>query len=299
MKVKNYYNKLVNRDAIYSYYYNKYYDLYMNNYIIDNIDYEQKNYILRKLWADGTVAVFKLKNAMDDKHPQGLLVFTPYAVNGFNIYDFPTDVILVNTRGVRFIPSKPLKVNKDVVLGYARRCQKPIHQVVDLYCNKIANVEMVIQINLLANKAPWILGTSPENEKKMQEFWYSLLSDEPRLYASLEDADKAHALVSGAPYVIDKLQAYKCDLENELREFFGFNNLGVAEKKEHLITDEVESNNEAVGKSKEVFFNCLEEFSDRIKEVLDYDMPVKINEVDDVGYNAPDEAEEEDVEDEN
>ena len=297
MKMKKYYNSLVNRDKLYSYYYNKYYDLYMNNYNIDNIDYEQKNYILRKFWSDGTVACFKLAHSDDTSHPQGLLVFTPYSVNGFNIYDFPIDVILVNTRGVRFIPSNPMKVNKDVVLGYARRCMKPIHQVVDLYVNKIVNVEMVMQINLLAHKAPWILGSTPENERKMDELWNLLQSDNPKLVASLEDAGNAKALISGAPYIIDKLQAYKCDLENELREFFGFNNLGVAEKKEHLISAEVDSNNEAVSKSKEVFFNCLEDFSNRIKEVLEYDMPVSVNEVDEaVELVNPEEDEE--VEDE-
>lgn len=297
MKEKKYFTSIVKRDKLYSYYYNKYYDLYMNNYNIDNIDYEQKNYILRKFWSDGTVACFKLAHSDDKAHPQGLLVFTPYSINGFNIYDFPTDVILVNTRGVKFIPSKPMKVNKDVVLGYARRCQKPIHQVVDLYVNKIVNVEMVIQVNLLAHKAPWLLASTPENERKMDELWNLLQSDNPKLVASIEDAGNAKALISGAPYIIDKLQAYKCDLENELREFFGFNNLGVAEKKEHLISAEVDSNNEAVSKSKEVFFNCLEDFSNRIKEVLGYDMPVSVNEVDEA-IELVNPEEDEEVEDE-
>ena len=297
MKENKRIKSMVSREAIKSYYYNKYYDLYMNNFIIDNIDYEQKNFLLRKIWSDGSVAVFKLPHSDIPEHPQGVLVFTPYSVNGFNIYDFPTDVILVNTRGVKFIPSKVMKVNKDVVLGYGRRCLKGIHQVVDMYCDKITNVEMVIQINLIAQKAPWLIATTPENERKMEELWSFITSDNPRLFTSLEDADKAKALISGAPYIIDKLQAYKCDLENELREFFGFNNLGVAEKKEHLITDEVESNNEAVGKSKECILDCLKEFSARIKEVLDYDMPIKINEVEKPKDDAPD-YEEEDVEDE-
>lgn len=294
---KKIFNNLIKRDTIYAYYYNKYYNLYMNNFLIGGIDYQQKDYLLRKLWSDGTIGCFKLPNSDTKEHPQGVLVFTPYSVNGFNIYDYPVQVIAVNTRGVKFIPAKPMLIDKEYVIGYAQRNKKNIHFVVDYYCRKIANIEIVIQVNLIAQKAPWLLATTPENKQKMDEIWNEILSDSPKLVASLEDADKTKAVVSGAPYIIDKLQAYKCELENELREFFGFDNLGVAEKKEHLITSEIESNDEAIALSANVFVDCLEEFIDRINEVFNMSLTLEVNKPKMDDYNETDEPTDEEVED--
>ena len=57
-----------------------------------------------------------------------------------------------------------------------------------------------------------------------------------------------------------------------MREYLGFNNLGVQEKKEHLVNIEVEANNEVTESSSATFLDCMNEFADKVGKVLDYNI---------------------------
>ena len=256
---------------------NKYYNLFMNAYEIEGVDYQQKDFILKKFWAEGHIAVFKLKGTEGaTAHPQGLLVFVDFCPSQYNIYDYPIYCTLINTRGVKFIPSTPQKVNEDVVLGYAQRNKKPIYFIVEYFAKKIALTESAIQMNLLAQKCTWLLGSTPDNKEKMEKFYGDLLDDTNGLFIDAQTLDNIKTLITGAPYTIDKLYAHAKSLENDLREYLGFNNLGVQEKKEHLINNEVEANNEVTENSSASFLDCMQEWTDKVKEVLDYQMTISL-----------------------
>ena len=278
-QIKLKYNEktIISRSAIYNAFLNKYYNLYMNSLKWKGIDNEQVDFIMRKFWSVGAIASFIAKGTQGEEYPQGMIVFTEFAPCMYNIYDFPIEATLVNNRGVPFIPMTPQKINTDIVIGYVQRNKKGVSELVNYYISKLTNIEITIQVNLIAQKSPWILGTTPENQNKMEEFWSNLISDNPKLFASIEDVEKAKALISGAPYTIDKLYNYKVAVENELREYLGLTNLGVSEKKEHLITEEVKSNNEVTSRSSECILNPLQEFCERIKMYLGYDISVELN----------------------
>ena len=288
-------NSLVTRELVYAFYLNKYYSLFMNKYDIIGVDYQQRDFILRKFWIDGRLACFKLKGTEGStEHPQGLGVFCPYAPSRYNIYDFPIYVTLINIRGVSFIPAGLQKVDEDVVIGWCQRNKKSVYSLVDFYLQKITDVEMVIKMNLKSQKTPWIIGATPEDNKKIQSILDNLEDDNPNLFVDLEDVDKAKALVSGAPYVLDKLYNYKQALENELKEYLGLENMGMGEKKEHLITAEIEASDEVIGESNYNFIDTIKEFFDNIEKVLGlkYDIVEKHQ----IEY-SDDTEEEEEVED--
>lgn len=270
---------LIDRATIYAHYKSKYFNLFCNRFTWEgDIDYEQTRFIMGQLWKVGTIACFKLEGSEgSEAHPQGLAVFCPYAPVEFNIYNFPVSVQLIALRGVRFIPQRPLLLDKEAVIGFAQRNFEPIEVVVDYYCRKLANVEMVIQTNLNSQKYPWIVASGPENSEKRRQLTDMLLEDNPSLFVELDEVDKAKALVSGAPYILDKLHNYKLALENELREYLGLDNIGVAEKKEHLLNEEVAANNEITAASGDIYLDSLTEFCERIREVLGIDIRVKLN----------------------
>ena len=297
IKLKYNEKNLISRGDIYNAFLNKYYNLFMNSLKWKGIDNEQTDFIMRKFWSVGGVASFIAKGTQGEEYPQGMIVFTEFAPVRYNIYDFPIEVTLINNRGVPFIPMTPQLINTEVVIGYAQRNKKGIRELVHYYINKLTNIEITIQINLIAQKSPWIIGTTPENQNKMEEFWSNLISDNPKLFTSIEDVEKAKALVSGAQYTIDKLYNYKVAVENELREYLGLTNLGVSEKKEHLITEEVKSNNEVTSRSSECILNPLQEFCERVKMYLGYNLSVELNapEVDETVDNSRNDLEEEDT----
>lgn len=289
---------VLDRSSVEQAYLDKYYNLFMNSLKWNGIDDEQVDFIMRKLWATGQVGAFIIKGSKGSQDfPNGMIAFTSFAPTRYNIYDYPIEVTLVNNRGVDFIPTKPQKVNSEAVIGYAQRNKKGIALLVKYYIQKIVNIEMTIQINLIAQKCPWILGTTPESQNKMEEFWETLISDNPKLFTSIEEVEKAKALISGAPYTIDKLYNYKIAIENELREYLGLDNLGVSEKKEHLITEEIKSNDDITNRYSECILNPLEEFCERVKLYLGYNMSVKLNRPDsDIEeVDSPNDKEEEDT----
>lgn len=272
LSLRSYINEggATNRKAIYNFYFNKYFNLYMNAYKWNGIDYQQSNYIMRKFWADGRVAAFNVKFA-------DAIGFAPFAEYKWNMYDYPEEVNLINERGVPFIPNDIQIVDKDVVLGWTQRNKKPVALVVDLYARKLADIDMTIRTNLKAHKTPWLIGVAPEDRQKVTALFNKIEKDDSELFVDLEDVNNFKSLVSGAPYIIDKLYAYKCALENELKEYLGITNLGNQEKKEHLITSEVNANSEVTEASGDCFYDVLVEFTQRIKEVLGFSISVELN----------------------
>lgn len=286
-------SSVVSRKELYNFYINKYYNLYMNAYKWSGLDYQQIHFIMTRFWADGTVACFKVAGTEGStEYPNGLLAFTPYAPAKYNIYNYATIVTLINLRGVKFIPTRSMEVDKDVVLGWTQRNLKSVFFIVDHIVRKIVDVEMTIRTNLKAHKTPWVIAVSPEDETKMRNLFGNLDKDDSNLYADLQDIQNAKALVSGAPYIIDKLYAYKCALENELKEYLGITNLGNQEKKEHLITTEVEANNEITESSGDCFYDVLVEFVNRIKEVFGVEVGVELNKAEQYVEEQPEEEEE-------
>lgn len=272
------YDSNIQRLELKAYYLNKYYNLFMNSYKWNNIDTQQKEFIMRQLWAVGTFATFKQEFTEGSTlHPKGLLVMTPYAVNGWNIYDYPVKVNLINTKGVSFIPVKSMEVNKDVVLCWIQRNKKSIMEMVDFKINELVDVEMVIRANLKAHKIPYIFTIEPENEERFKLLYNKIMNDEEALFTSAEDINNIKVLLSGAPYIIDKLYNYKKSLENELREYLGLDNLGVSEKKEHLITSEIEANDEVITESQNSFIDNLIEYCDRVREVFGIEISVELS----------------------
>ena len=278
------------------FYENKYFGLFLNAYKFTNLSKNQSRYLLKSMWKRGTVACFivegtrkepTMTQALTNTSPNtvspafesdGLLVFTPYAVNQWNIEDEPSVITLVNTRGATFIPTKPQIVNKDVVIGWGHTSHASVRSLVMWYVERIADVENTIDINLFAHKLPRLVVCSPEDRERVADIMEAIDRGEKKLFLEAEDyqAIKNVLEAGGSSYIIDKLYTYKQNLENELLSFLGINNVAV-EKKERLITDEANSNNQLINDSSDCFLDSLKNFCDEINTVLDYNISVEAN----------------------
>ena len=278
------------------FYENKYFGLFLNAYKFTNLSKNQSRYLLKSMWKRGTVACFivegtrkepTMNQALTNTSPntvspafdsEGLLVFTPYAVNQWNIEDEPSVITLVNTRGATFIPTRPQIVNKDVVIGWGHTSHASVRSLVMWYVERIADVENTIDINLFAHKLPRLVVCSPEDRERVADIMDAIDRGEKKLFLEAEDyqAIKNVLEAGGSSYIIDKLYTYKQNLENELLSFLGINNVAV-EKKERLITDEANSNNQLINDSSDCFLDSLKNFCDEINTVLDYNISVEAN----------------------
>lgn len=272
------------RGIAYDFYLQKYFNLFMGAYKFTGISQEQQHYILKKLFFDGKISAFIVKGtkleldevpSTTNEYPNGMIAFVPFAPCLFNIMDFPVRVNLIQIRGATFIPTTQQIVDKDVVLCYIQKNKKSVAEVVEFFIQKIVDVEMTIKNNLRALKTPFFIATTPENESKMKQLWEKIDNDDGVLYLSSSEIEAIKVLATGTQYNVDKLFNYKQALENELLTYLGIDNLGIMEKKEHMITDEVNSNNDLINDHSDLFLSVLQDWCKRIKDVLGYEMSVE------------------------
>lgn len=246
-------------------YLNKYYNLFMNSLEWEGLTKEEEDYIMRKLWATGTIAAFNM-NAIGT-------VYAPYAIQGYGLYDVPTDVTIINERNVPGFPLNPLKVNKDVVIGFIQRNKKSIYEFVDYYVSRMAQVDMVINTNLEVNKLPYLIGVSEQDTQNVQQTINKILNNELVVFTTLEELNQVKVLANGSNYILDKLYAFKNNLESELLTFLGIDNSQIDVDK--LAVDQINANNEMINTNSKGFERELNKWCKDIKKYLNTTISVK------------------------
>lgn len=260
-RISRKYNATYVQNQIRTMYFNKYYNMFMNMFEWTGLTTEEQVYIMKKFWSLGTIAAFKIKNV-------DMLGYAPYAAFGWNMYDFPEEVTLINERGVPVIPNTPQVVDKDVVLGWIQFNQKPVKEIVEYYIDRMTQVDMVINTNIELHKMPYLIGVEESDKEKLEDVIDRILNNELVVFTDLESLQLVKALATQPQYIIDKLHAYRIQLENELLTYLGFDNSGNSEKATTMLLDEINANNVVINVSADQFKTCIDNWCKRIQEVF-------------------------------
>ena len=178
-----------------------------------------------------------------------------------NIYSEPISVIVNSylihdtiplTEGVRIL-------NNDLII--------PTDFYIRQYSEKMAEVEYAIDINVKQQKFPFFVETDKKNEYTMKQVFKQKDEGQPYIYANKKlgiGETTVHTLA--VPYVVDKLNEYKYELEREILTFLGLNN--TVEKEERLLVDEINSNNDFIERNVELMFKNRQFACKKINEML-------------------------------
>lgn len=259
------------------FYDNKFFNIWMNKFKINGLDYQEKHYVMKKFWSDGTIASSKRINPeeVEDRLPK--IVYTPWVfANTYNCYDFPNYARCINVRGVSYISNEILKVDKDIVIGWIQANHKGIYSSIECKINQLVDLEMVIRICTKNQKAPWIIGMSPEDKVAVNSLITQLESDDPVLITMLNDLKNVKALNSTAPFIVDKLEAQRQKIEDDIKTSLGKSNVGIAQKKEHFTDDEVQTNNAEIRDNDEYFLVYMKDFFDRTNKTFGTSISVEL-----------------------
>lgn len=298
------------RKAFTFYYLEYFFNKWMNRFAFPELNYQQNEYIMRKFWADGTVACINILHSAEslqaleqaglEEISADYLAFTPWTTGSlFNIYDYPTSARPVNKRGVKFIPDKDLALDKEIVIGYAQKNKKSVLSSIQCKINELVDIEMKMRVSRKAQSQPWLFAVSPEDEMKLNKMKQAIEDDEPYTFVDLLDVDKAKILQSGAPYITDKQEQDRQKVMNDILTILGCNNVGVSEKKEHLTVNEVDSNNQEIESSGDSYKSMIEDFFTRVQKAFNFKVTVVDNyeKISD-NYNEDENEEEDDEDDE-
>lgn len=197
---------------------------------------------MRKLWAQGTIACRPIDNT-------DLLAFASYAVQSYNMYDYPETITLIDARNVgsRILPTSPQVVGKDIIIGYAQPNKKSIYSIVKPYIDRIVQVELIKSNNLQLQKMPWLIAVSEEDRDKLEDVVSKILNNELVVFTDVEQIQKLQSLATNTPYILDKLVDYQQQLEHELLTTLGIDNLSNSTLAQtHVSMDAVNSNNQEI-----------------------------------------------------
>lgn len=221
--------------------YRRIYDYYkmlaLNMFTWENLpETMDSRYIENALYENGLCLV------NDDKDLGLISVPCSYGAN-MNINGESTEVI---TSGYNYVKTVKYINNDNCVLIRNNDLAKPTRDYIANYAERMLEVEMCIRANINQQKFPWFINATEKTKKSLQLIFDKVENFEPFILANREIMGEAplEVLTMSTPYVADKLNSYKYELEREILSFLSLNNN--FEKKERLLTDEVNSNNDFI-----------------------------------------------------
>lgn len=163
----------------------------------------------------------------------------PAAPNGeFNVYYEPVKWQII---GYNFSKSYN---DENSVFIWNNLFVSPTFMFIDFYARKIADLQRTIDTQVALHKMPYLIKTSDKTVMSYKNIMDKKESGELAIFVNNGVAvDDFNVFPTQTSYIIDKLEAEKKTLINECMELLGYENVQT-EKKERLIMDEVNANNE-------------------------------------------------------
>lgn len=117
----------------------------------------------------------------------------------------------------------------------------------ELFALRLYEAERTADVNIKAQKTPVMILVDEEQRLMMVNLYNQYDGNIPFIFGDKKQlgSDILRAIKTDAPFIADKIIDYKKEIWNEALTFLGINNIMV-DKKERLITDEANSNNELI-----------------------------------------------------
>lgn len=166
----------------------------------------------------------------------------------------------------------------DVVYILNNELELPTSTSLQLFAQRLYETERTIDVNLVAHKTPILIEGDTKTILTLKNVYMQYSGNTPFIFGNkqFDISNKLNVLKTDAPYLIDKLELHKHEIWNEALTFLGINNANT-DKKERLITDEVNANNDAINYYLNCFYKTRKDACERINEKYDLDIEIEMN----------------------
>jgi len=167
-----------------------------------------------------------------------------------NIYGLPTEL---NCYSYRFNQRRSLYMTdtgeergKECILVMNNYERVPTASTIELFAYRLAEAQRTADVNIKAQRTPILITTDQKQYFTLKKMYEEFDGNTPAIFAdkNVITPDALKSLKTDAPFIVNDIMDYKVKIWDEFLTFMGLNNL--AEKKERLITNEANSNNEVV-----------------------------------------------------
>lgn len=287
-----------NRIAFYEFYFNYFYNIVVNYFTWEGLPNDiDELFIERKLIENGHVSFF---------HDELFGYIAQGGTRGerLNHYDQPLTYMPVNASSSTYFSKmeiaytendfkviselhgkNPQEVKKPCILIPNNNFYEPYITYIQLFCEKLADIELTIQLNRNAQITPYFIFADNTNILSMKNIFNKIASFEPVVYLNKQKdkdgqtefkqlSDYIQVFRTDAPFLLDKLHDEKLRVMNQLLTFIGINN-NPSDKKERLVVSEAISNNGVISANIEVGWKSRRKAVDLINKCYGLEISVK------------------------
>lgn len=151
----------------------------------------------------------------------------------------------------------------------------PLYSIVSMFAERLANIDMTEDIRMFQLRKPYVF-TCKESQRLSVEQLFQGIEDYAKCIVSDKDIETygINVLDLNVPYDIDKQDEHKSVVWNEFYTFLGINNADNS-KRERMVTDEVNANNERLNIITQSEYECRLDACNRINEHFGWNMTVE------------------------
>lgn len=216
-------------------------------------------YIEKYLLTEGRCMFFKDKKL-------GWIVTKCTEKGGVNHFDEP--IALRPSAPGAYVNLKNYTPEVDCVYIKNNAYCLPTTRTLRMYAARLTEIQRTADVNIIAQKTPLIVKGNDKQIKSLRQVIRSFIGDEPvSLIDKQLDISEMKVLNTAAPVVFDKLTIEKNKMWNECMTFLGINNANT-DKRERLVDDEVQANNEQIELSAHVMLQSRERAAEQISEMI-------------------------------
>lgn len=204
----------------------------------------------------------------------GLTILPCYPETDHNIYFKPTKYTVNGGNSY----NRKISIDDGIVIRN-NALGKSDRTMLENFAYRINEVEQVQDVNLFHQSMPFILPT----DEKEKFTWRTIINQikEHKLVLLVRrglNLNNNDVMLTPSPYLLDKLQDHKNSLMNEVLTFLGINNNNT-DKKERLVVDEVNANNDFILVNIDHMFDERKKAVEQINEKFGSNITVEKREV--------------------
>ena len=166
----------------------------------------------------------------------------------------------------------------DIVYIMNNELQKPTMLSLKLFAMRLYETERTIDVNLNAQKTPVLIEGDTKTILTLKNVYMQYSGNIPFVFGNkqFDISNKLNVLKTDAPYLIDKLDVHKHQIFDEALTLLGIDNANT-DKKERLITDEVESNEDLVNYYLNCWYKTRKKACDEINKKFGLNISIELN----------------------
>lgn len=250
------------------YYYHKLFKMVSNIFVFELPEEWDEEYFIENLLLRGPLGVADT--------PLGIAALK-CNYSGINLYNKPTEFCLLSPV---LIDSKTYKIGIDgelVHIGYINREFQSLDNLILKYATLLAEVDASMQTTLINSRVAVLFEASSSTMlKEFQLIYDKVTRGEPAVFMRTSPDDEGnHALFNNVKqtFIGIELQDFKRGIINEFLTEIGINNSNT-NKKERLITDEVNSNNIELESNIDYYYRNISKCFEKVNKLFNLNLKV-------------------------